>query len=122
MAGCKTLAFSLQDSSEGSLFQLCLSVPEAARRGLFQILAGAAKEAEPPPFVPADAVQFLRWRLDGAKAWTTLEKMLNELSPQALSAVNLILDTANARARQTDPGFDLKRHPPRQPRRRHHQL
>ncbi len=34
--------------------------------------------------------------------------MLNDLSPQALSAVNLILDTANARAKQTDPGFDLK--------------
>ena len=35
--------------------------------------------------------------------------MLNDLSPQSLSAVNLILDTANARAKQTDPGFDLKK-------------
>ena len=53
--------------------------------------------------------QFLRWRMDGPKAWATFEKMLNDLSPQALSAVNLILDTANARAKQTDPGFDLKK-------------
>ena len=109
LASCRTLAFTLQDSSEGASVQLFLSVPEAARQGLFQILAGAAKEAGPPPFVPADAVHFLRWRLDGAKTWATLEKMLNELSPQALSAVNLILDTANARAKLTDPGFDLKK-------------
>ncbi len=109
LAGCKSLAFNLQDSNEGSLFQFFLSVPEAARQGIFQILAGPAKEASPPPFVPADAVQFLRWRIDGPKAWATLEKVLNDLSPQALSAVNLILDTANARAKQTDPGFDLKK-------------
>ena len=109
LAGCKALAFNLQNSSEGSLFQLFLSVPDATRQGLFQILAGPAKEANPPPFVPADAAQFFRWRMDGPRAWATVEKMLNDLSPQALSAVNLILDTASARARLTDPGFDLKK-------------
>ena len=109
LASCRTLAFNLQDSSEGSLFQLFLSVPEATRQGIFRILAGAAKEASPPPFVPADAAQFFRWRLDGPKAWATIEKMLNDLSPQALSAVNLIMDTAGARAKLTDPGFDLKK-------------
>jgi hypothetical protein len=109
LAGCKAFAFSLQDSNDGSLFQLCLSVPEATRQGLFQILAGTAKEASPPPFVPADTVRFFRWRMDGAKSWATLEKMLTDLSPQALSTVNWILDTANARAKLTDPGFDLKK-------------
>ena len=109
MAGCKALAFSLKDSSEGSLFQLFLSVPEASRQGIFQILPGAAKEASPPPFVPADAAQFFRWRMDGAKAWAAIEKMLNDLSPQTLSTVNWILDTANARAKLTDPGFDLRK-------------
>ena len=109
LASCKTLAFSLQESNEGSLFQLFLSVPEATRQGIFPILAGTAREANPPPFVPADAAQFFRWRMDGPRAWATIEKMLNDLSPQALSAVNLILDTAGARARQTDPGFDLKK-------------
>ncbi|MCX6928040.1 MAG: hypothetical protein NT154_33240 [Verrucomicrobia bacterium] len=53
-------------------------------------------------------MDFLRWRLDGPKAWATIEKMLNDLSPQALSVVNLILDTANARAKLMDPNFDLK--------------
>ncbi|MGO8925554.1 MAG: hypothetical protein ACLQU3_01330 [Limisphaerales bacterium] len=108
LGGCKALAFSLRDSNEGSLFQLYLRVPEANRRGLFQILTGAAKAASPPPFVPADTVDFFRWRLDGPKTWATIEKMLNDLSPQARSTVNWILDTANARAKLNDPGFDLK--------------
>ena len=109
LASCKTLAFNLQDSSEGALCQFFLSVPEACRQGIFQVLAAGAKEASPPPFVPADAAYSFRWRLDGPKAWAALEKMLNDLSPQSLSAVKLILDTANARAKQTDPGFDLKK-------------
>ncbi len=109
LAACKALAFSLQDSDEGPLFQLCLSVPEATRQGLFQILAAPAKEASPPPFVPADTVSFFRWRMDGAKSWAAIEKMLTDLSPQVLTTVNWILDTANARAKLTDPAFDLKK-------------
>jgi hypothetical protein len=109
LGGCKALAFSLQDSNEGSLLQLFLSVPEATHQGLFQILTGAAKEASPPPFVPADAMQFFRWRMDGPKTWATIEKMLTDLSPQALGTVNWILETASARAKLTDPDFDLKK-------------
>ena len=109
VGSCRTLSFSLLHTDEGSSLQLFLSVPEGGRHGIFQVLAGATGEAGPPAFVPADAVHFFRWRLDGNKTWATLEKMLNELSPQAFSAINLILDTANARARQSDPGFDLKK-------------
>ena len=109
LAGCKTLAFNLHDSADGALWQFFLSVPEAGRQGLFQVLTTGAKEASPPPFVPADTAEFFRWRMDGPKTWATCEKMLNDLSPQALSAINLVLDTANARAKQDDPGFDLKK-------------
>jgi hypothetical protein len=109
LAGCNTLAFAARASAEGYLLHFFLSAPEAARQGPLQVLAGPAKEANPPPFVPADVVDFLRWRVDGPKAWAAFEKMLSDLSPQALSAVNLILDTAGARAKQNDPGFDLKK-------------
>jgi hypothetical protein len=109
LGSCKTLAFNVQDTGEGSLCQFFLSVPEVSRQGIFQVFPGGAKEASPPPFVPADAAYSLRWRLDGPKAWAAFEKALNDLSPQSLSAVNLILDTADARAKQTDPGFDLKK-------------
>jgi hypothetical protein len=108
LAGCKSLAFDLRDSAEGSTLRVSLSVPESARRGLFQILAGPAREAAPPAFVPADAAQFFRWRMDGPRTWASLEKLLNDLSPQGLSSLNLILNTADARARQEDPGFRLK--------------
>jgi len=106
--GCKSLAFNLHEFSEGSVFQISLSVPDATRRGVFQILACRPGDAAPPPFVPADATEFFRWRVDGTRTWLALEKMFEELSSQALSAINLILNTADARAKQDDPGFNLK--------------
>jgi hypothetical protein len=109
LAGVKTLAFSLQALNEGLRFQLSVGVPEASRQGLFKIFAGEAKETSPPPFVPADAVSFQRWRLDGQKAWATLEQMLNDASSQTVGTINWILDTAAARAKEKDPGFDLKK-------------
>ncbi len=109
LAGLRTLALSFQDSGEGSFFQLFLGVPEANRQGIFKIIAGEAKESSPPPFVPADAVKFQRWRIDGQKTWDLLEKIAGEVSPKMLSGLNLILDTANAAARQQDPGFDVRK-------------
>jgi hypothetical protein len=109
LAGVKTLAFSLQDSNEGPLFQLFAGVPDASRQGIFKVLTGEAKEVSPPPFVPADAVKFQRWRLDGQKTWATVEKMLTDASSASLGALNLILDTADARAKEKDPGFDLRK-------------
>jgi hypothetical protein len=109
VSGVKTLAFNLQDSSEGPLFQLFLGAPDASRAGIFRVLTAEAKEVNPPPFVPADAVGFQRWRLDGQKSWATLEKMLTDASSASLGTLNLILDTASARAKEKDPGFDLKK-------------
>ncbi len=109
LGGLKTVAFSLQDSAEGSFFQLFVGVPEASRQGLFKILTPEAKESSPPPFVPADVVQFQRWRLDGQKAWAALEKTLSDISPQTLQGLNGLLDFATARAKEKDPGFDLKK-------------
>ena len=108
LAAVKTLALSLQVSNEGPRFQLTVASPEATRQGLFKLIAGEAKETAPPPFVPVDAVKFQRWRLDGQKTWTLLEKMLTDASSQAVSTLNWILETAGARAKQKDPAFDLK--------------
>ena len=109
LTGLKSLAFSFQVSSEGSLFQLVAAAPESNRQGFVKILTGEAKEDAPPSFVPADVARFWRWRLDGQKTWATLEAMLKEGSPQTLNTLNWILDTASARAEQTTPGFDLKK-------------
>lgn len=109
LGGLKSVAFSFQDLNEGGLFQLFLGAPESGRQGILKILAGEAKEPSPPPFVPIEAVKFQRWRLDAQKAWATFEKMLNDISPQWLSGINFMLETANAAAKQKDPSFDIKK-------------
>lgn len=109
LSGLKTIAVSMNGSDDGSIFNLLLGVSANDRNGLFKILAGEPKEANPPPFVPADAIKFQRWRMDGQKAWATLEKMITEISPQTLSGLNFLIDTANTSAREKDPGFDLRK-------------
>jgi hypothetical protein len=109
LGALKSVAATLRQSNEGSLIDVFLSVPESSRQGLFKLLVGEPKESTPPPFVPADAVKFQRWRLDGQKAWATLEKMMNDISPTAANLINFIIDTANTAAKEKDPDFDLRK-------------
>jgi hypothetical protein len=109
LKGLKTVAFNFQQSNDGSMLQLFLGVPEPSRQGLFKILAGEPRETRPPPFVPADAVRFQRWRIDGQKTWETLQKILNDISPQWLNGINFLLETANTAAKEKDPGFDIRK-------------
>jgi len=54
-------------------------------------------------------IKFQRTRIDGQKAWATLQKILNDLSPQIANGLNFALDTANTAAKQKDPNFDLQK-------------
>jgi hypothetical protein len=56
LSGVQTLAANLTQDADGALAKISINVPESARKGLFTILAVNAKDASPPPFVPADAV------------------------------------------------------------------
>ncbi|MBM3883930.1 MAG: hypothetical protein FJ387_30210 [Verrucomicrobia bacterium] len=103
----RTLGFSLSESPEGEGLELFLGAPEEKRRGLFQLIATEAKDAAPPPFVPADAVDFNRWRLDGQRAWATLEAMLNEVSAGMISS--FILAPIESAVQQKDPNFDFRK-------------
>ena len=107
--GLRTAAFTVQCSPEGTMMQLFLGVPEASRQGFFKILVGEPKESSPPQFVPADAVKFQRWRLDGQKVWATLEKTLKDISPQWLNSLNMALEMANTNAKEKDPNFDVRK-------------
>jgi hypothetical protein len=107
--GLRSAAFTAQSSADGTLLQFFLGAPEASRQGFFKILAGEAKESSPPPFVPADAVKFQRWRLDGQKVWATIEKTLKDISPQWLNSLNMALEMANTNAKEKDPGFDVRK-------------
>lgn len=105
----KSLAFSTQMANDGSTIQFVASLPASGRQGLLTVLPGEAKDSSPPPFVPADAVKFQRWRMDGQKAWATLQTVLGDISPQAKSGINFMIDTANAAAKEKDPDFDLNK-------------
>ena len=109
LGSLKTIAVSFQDSNEGEMFQILIGAPESSRQGILKILAGEPKETMPPSFVPADAVKFRRWRIDGQKAWATIEKMLTDISPQMIGGVNFLIDSANNMAKDKDPGFDIRK-------------
>lgn len=109
LSGLRSAAFAYQEAPDGALVQFHLAVPESERKGLLKILAGEPRETTPPPFVPADAVEFQRWRMDGQKTWSTLTSALNEISPTIMSSMDFILGTADAAGKQMDEKFDLKR-------------
>jgi hypothetical protein len=99
------LAWSSQSQPEGNLVNLFVGSPEASRKGLTKLLAFEAKDAAPPPFIPAEAVKFSRWRLDLQKGLNTLESMLVEAAPQFAGVIKLVVDNAG---KDKDPNFDLR--------------
>jgi hypothetical protein len=107
--GVKTLAFSYQFSDDGALFNFMLGVPESSRTGIFKLLAGEPKEFNPPPFVPADAVKFQRWRIDGQKVWAGIRAIAQNVSPESVGGLDFMLNSAEAAAKEKNPDFDLKK-------------
>jgi hypothetical protein len=107
--GLKTIAFSYHFAAEGARFDFLVGVPEDSRTGLFKMLAGEPKDFRPPPFVPADAVKFQRWRIDGNKLWSDLRQMVGDISPQAIGGIDFMLGSAEAKAKEKDPDFDLQK-------------
>ena len=104
--GLKGLAFAAQQSPEGNTGRLAISAPEAKRVGLLKLFAFESKDAAPPAFVPADAVKFQRWRLNGQQVWNTLESTLQAISPQMGGFLQM---TLGALGKDKDPGFDFKK-------------
>ena len=109
LMGLKSVSLSYRESHDGAQMNLYLSAPEATRQGLLKIFAAAPKDANPPAFVPADAVKFSRWRIDGQKSWAELLKVVEAISPGWLAGLNASLDAANSLARQKDPDFDIRK-------------
>ena len=106
--GLKSISFACRQSPEGAKADFFISAPEADRQGLIKMISANQKDANPPSFVPADAVKFFRWRVDGQQAWATLQKMLGEISPMALASLNSFIAIANSSAQQQDPNFDIR--------------
>ena len=106
IGGLQTVSFSARDLPDGALVNFNLNIPESARKGLFKVFSFETKDANPPPFVPADAVKFSRFRLDLQKTWNTLEATIVEAMPQAAGVIKLVVDNAG---KDKDPDFDLRK-------------
>src|SRR5437867_2405233 len=102
LSDLQDLSFSLRDIPEGGVMNLNVNVPQSARKGLIKAFAFEARDANPPPFVPSDAVKFFRLRLDLGKSWNTLEQSLVEAVPQMAGVLRLFLDSGGYVAFSTD--------------------
>jgi hypothetical protein len=109
LAGLKTISFTCDQSREGLQANFFISVPDTSREGIIKMIASVPKDANPPAFVPADAVKFWRWRVDGQKSWVALEKMFADISPLALNSLNSFLNIANSNVQRDDPNFDIRK-------------
>jgi hypothetical protein len=105
MDSVTSACLSCQDSPEGTVVQFFIGAPESKRSGLLKVLAPEAKDANPPDFVPADAVRFWRWRVNIPSSWATLETMLNNWNPQAGKVIDFIFQNAG---KDKDEHYDLK--------------
>jgi hypothetical protein len=106
LANISSLSVSYQHYPEGDGTQIFLAVPEDKRPALLKIFAAEAKDSAPPSFVPADAVKYVRWRLNVARSYKELEAMLNNLlPPQIMAEVNMFIGMAG---KDKDEHYDLK--------------
>ncbi|MFN3409395.1 MAG: hypothetical protein ACK45B_10405 [Limisphaerales bacterium] len=109
LGGVRAAAFAFRAAPEGWLAQFHLAVPEAERQGVLRLFSVPPQETLPPPFVPADAVQFTRWRMEGPKTWATLTNAANAITPAIMSTVDWILNTAEEAGQAANPQFNLRR-------------
>jgi len=90
----KTAACVWRADGDGFLSQFFLGIPEDSRNGLFSILPAGEKDTSPPPFVPSDAIEYFRWRLDMSKAWVAFEQLLREVNPNGVESLDYLLQNA----------------------------
>ncbi len=102
----RSAAYAARTSDDGFRYEFRVGVPEADRKGLLKMVSFDAKDASPPPFVPADVLNFSRSRIDFLKAIETLESTLTKVIPQSASLIKLLVDNAG---KDKDPNFDLRK-------------
>lgn len=104
--GVRSFGFGLELAEAGPLARWSIRVPPDARRGLFRMLAIEARDAAVPEMVPAEALQFTRWRLNGTRAWEALEQTLTAISPEVAGVFQLFF---SALVDEEDPQADFRR-------------
>lgn len=106
LSGVDSLAAYVKHEPDGTVAGFFVGAPESNRKGLVKLFSPEAKDASPPPFVPADATRFFRWRIDGQKTLAGIEALAVELFPPAQGLIGMIMDSAG---KDQDPNFDLRK-------------
>lgn len=106
LGGVDGLVMAARQAGEGTHIDLFIQAPQARRKGLLNILTVEPKEAGPLPVVGSDAAKFTRVRIDGQKAFATIERVLTDLNPQMAGVVTLMLENVG---KDKDPNFDLRK-------------
>ncbi|HEX4120511.1 MAG TPA: hypothetical protein VH619_07845 [Verrucomicrobiae bacterium] len=105
LSGITSASLTYEDLPGGTGAQFFLGAPESKRTGILKLLTPGLKDANPPAFVPADAVKFWRWRIDIPHSWGMLESMLDNLNPELKRVMDFILQNAG---KDKDEHYDLK--------------
>jgi len=106
IGGLDGVALTARQATEGTQIELFLQSPQARRKGILGILTPEVKEAGPLPSVGGDVAKFTRVRLDGQKAFATLERVVTDLNPQMAGLLTLMLENVG---KDKDPNFDLRK-------------
>lgn len=109
LGSVKHAAFTYRDTGDGRLLELFLAAPESSRTGITKLMALTPKDSSAPLFVPSDVVKFQRTRLDGRQAIATIEKMLGDISVEALNTWNFLISNGNDAMRVNDPDYDIRK-------------
>jgi hypothetical protein len=109
LTGLNSAAFALRHANDGLLLDAWFGAPEAGRQGLLKLLAAEPKDSNPPAFVPADAVKFWRWRLDGPKAVAAFETLIGEVRPEWLNSWNFLISSGEEAVKLEEPAYNLRR-------------
>lgn len=106
LSGMNGLAMAARQGADGTHIELAVQAPQARRKGLLSLLAIEAAEAGPLPNVGGDTAKFTRIRMDGQKAFATIERILTDLNPQMAGVVTLVVENIG---KDKDPNFDLRK-------------
>ena len=104
--GFQSFATTFREQGDGAYLDLFIGLPEAKRTGMLGLLTIKKNDSAPPPFVPANAEMFQRWRLDMAATWGNLEKLLVNTAPDV---ANMVEFTVGLLGKDKDQNFDFKK-------------
>jgi hypothetical protein len=106
LASVEGIALSARASGDGTHVEVFVQSPQAKRKGLLAILTPETMDAGPMSAIGGDTTKFTRIRMDGQKAFATIERILTDLNPQLAGMATIMLENLGT---DKDPNFNLRK-------------